>query len=448
MFKKVLVANRGEIALHIVRTLKEMAIPSVSVYSKVDASSLHVQLADEAVCIGGNRPQESYLNMQNILSAAIGTGCDAIHPGYGFLSENSQFAEMCEACGITFIGPSSNVIAQMGDKSQAKISMQAAAVPLIPGSAGPLADFEQAEEIAAQVGYPVMLKAVAGGGGKGIRFVESAEQLADSYAQAQLEAAGAFGNDQLYLEKIMLNVKHIEVQIFRDQFGNAVYFPERDCSMQRFKQKVIEETPCQLITEAQRQQLGAIALKAAEQINYVNTGTVEFLMDEAHQFYFLEMNTRIQVEHPVTEMVTGIDLVQEQINVAAGLPLSFTQADVQSRGYALECRLNAEDPANHFAPSAGTINYLYLPAGNLGVRIDTHLYSGYAISPFYDAMIAKLITWGATREIAIAKMRRLLSELIVSGIQTNAQFQQTLLIDPVFLDGTVTTDYLTNKETE
>ena len=448
MFKKVLVANRGEIALHIVRTLKEMAIPSVSVYSKVDASSLHVQLADEAVCIGGNRPQESYLNMQNILSAAIGTGCDAIHPGYGFLSENSQFAEMCEACGITFIGPSSNVIAQMGDKSQAKISMQAAAVPLIPGSAGPLADFEQAEEIAAQVGYPVMLKAVAGGGGKGIRFVESAEQLADSYAQAQLEAAGAFGNDQLYLEKIMLNVKHIEVQIFRDQFGNAVYFPERDCSMQRFKQKVIEETPCQLITEAQRQQLGAIALKAAEQINYVNTGTVEFLMDEAHQFYFLEMNTRIQVEHPVTEMVTGIDLVQEQINVAAGLPLSFTQADVQSRGYALECRLNAEDPANHFAPSAGTINYLYLPAGNLGVRIDTHLYSGYAISPFYDAMIAKLITWGATREIAIAKRRRLLSELIVSGIQTNAQFQQTLLIDPVFLDGTVTTDYLTNKETE
>ena len=448
MFKKVLVANRGEIALHIVRTLKEMAIPSVSVYSKADASSLHVQLADEAVCIGGNRPQESYLNMQNILSAAIGTGCDAIHPGYGFLSENSQFAEMCEACGITFIGPSSNVIAQMGDKSQAKISMQAAAVPLIPGSDGPLADFEQAEEIAAQVGYPVMLKAVAGGGGKGIRFVESAEQLADSYAQAQLEAAGAFGNDQLYLEKIMLNVKHIEVQIFRDQFGNAVYFPERDCSMQRFKQKVIEETPCQLITEAQRQQLGAIALKAAEQINYVNTGTVEFLMDEAHQFYFLEMNTRIQVEHPVTEMVTGIDLVQEQINVAAGLPLSFTQADVQSRGYALECRLNAEDPANHFAPSAGTINYLYLPAGNLGVRIDTHLYSGYAISPFYDAMIAKLITWGATREIAIAKMRRLLSELIVSGIQTNAQFQQTLLIDPVFLDGTVTTDYLTNKETE
>lgn len=448
MFKKVLVANRGEIALHIVRTLKEMAIPSVSVYSKADASSLHVQLADEAVCIGGNRPQESYLNMQNILSAAIGTGCDAIHPGYGFLSENSQFAEMCEACGITFIGPSSNVIAQMGDKSQAKISMQAAAVPLIPGSAGPLADFEQAEEIAAQVGYPVMLKAVAGGGGKGIRFVESAEQLADSYAQAQLEAAGAFGNDQLYLEKIMLNVKHIEVQIFRDQFGNAVYFPERDCSMQRFKQKVIEETPCQLITEAQRQQLGAIALKAAEQINYVNTGTVEFLMDEAHQFYFLEMNTRIQVEHPVTEMVTGIDLVQEQINVAAGLPLSFTQADVQIRGYALECRLNAEDPANHFAPSAGTINYLYLPAGNLGVRIDTHLYSGYAISPFYDAMIAKLITWGATREIAIAKMRRLLSELIVSGIQTNAQFQQTLLIDPVFLDGTVTTDYLTNKETE
>lgn len=448
MFKKVLVANRGEIALHIVRTLKEMAIPSVSVYSKADASSLHVQLADEAVCIGGNRPQESYLNMQNILSAAIGTGCDAIHPGYGFLSENSQFAEMCEACGITFIGPSSNVIAQMGDKSQAKINMQAAAVPLIPGSAGPLADFEQAEEIAAQVGYPVMLKAVAGGGGKGIRFVESAEQLADSYAQVQLEAAGAFGNDQLYLEKIMLNVKHIEVQIFRDQFGNAVYFPERDCSMQRFKQKVIEETPCQLITEAQRQQLGAIALKAAEQINYVNTGTVEFLMDEAHQFYFLEMNTRIQVEHPVTEMVTGIDLVQEQINVAAGLPLSFTQADVQSRGYALECRLNAEDPANHFAPSAGTINYLYLPAGNLGVRIDTHLYSGYAISPFYDAMIAKLITWGATREIAIAKMRRLLSELIVSGIQTNAQFQQTLLIDPVFLDGTVTTDYLTNKETE
>lgn len=448
MFKKVLVANRGEIALHIIRTLKEMGIPSVSVYSKADKSSLHVQLADEAVCIGGNRPQESYLNMQNVLSAAIGTGCDAIHPGYGFLSENSQFAEMCEACGVTFIGPSSQVIAQMGDKSQAKTSMKAAAVPLIPGSDGPLKSLADAKIVAAKIGYPVMIKAVAGGGGKGIRFVDDESQLADSYAQAQLEAAGAFGNDQLYLEKIMLDVKHIEVQIFRDHFGNAVYFPERDCSMQRFKQKVIEETPSALLTPDERAELDAIALKAAEQINYENTGTVEFLMDQDHQFYFLEMNTRIQVEHPVTEMVTGVDLVREQILVAAGAPLSFDQAAVETRGFALECRLNAEDPDNNFAPSAGTVNYLYLPTGNLGVRIDTHLFSGYAISPFYDAMIGKLITWGATREIAIAKMHRVLNELIVSGIKTNAQFQQTLLEDPVFLSSQATTDYLTSLATD
>lgn len=448
MFKKVLVANRGEIALHIVRTLKEMQIASVAVYSQADHNSLHVQLADEAVCIGGNRAQDSYLNMQNVMSAALGTGCDAIHPGYGFLSENSQFAEMCEACGITFIGPSSQVIALMGDKSQAKLSMQQAVVPLIPGSDGPVQDLAQAQAVAQDIGYPVLLKAVAGGGGKGIRRVESEAQLNQLYPQAQAESAAAFGNQALYLEKIMTNVKHIEVQIFRDQQGHGVYFPERDCSLQRFKQKVLEETPSTLLTTEERQKLGAIALQAAEQINYVNTGTVEFLMDQAHQFYFLEMNTRIQVEHPITEMVTGIDLIREQINVAQGHPLSFEQSQLTPNGFAIECRLNAEDPEQHFAPSAGTIDYLYLPIGNLGVRIDSHLFSGYTISPFYDAMIGKLITWGPTRAIAIAKMQRLLNELIVTGIKTNQAFQQTLLIDPTFEASQVTTDYLSQKLTD
>lgn len=447
MFKKVLVANRGEIALHIVRTLKEMQIASVAVYSQADRSSLHVQLADEAVCIGGNRAQESYLNMQNVLSAALGTGCDAIHPGYGFLSENSQFAEMCEACGVTFIGPSSQVIALMGDKSQAKLSMQAAEVPLIPGSNGPVESLAQAKQIASEIGYPVLLKAVAGGGGKGIRKVTSETELNQLYPQAQAESAAAFGNQALYLEKIMENVKHIEVQIFRDHQGHGVYFPERDCSLQRFKQKVIEETPSVRLTPQERQKIGQIALKAAANLDYVNTGTVEFLMDQAHHFYFLEMNTRIQVEHPITEMVTGVDLIREQINVAQGLPLSFDQSQLMPNGFALECRLNAEDPDRHFAPSAGTIDYLYLPVGNLGVRFDTHLFSGYTISPFYDAMIGKLITWGPSREIAIAKMERLLSELIITGIKTNQAFHQTLLTDPVFLASQSTTDYLTQQLT-
>lgn len=336
----------------------------------------------------------------------------------------------------------------MGDKSQAKLSMQQAVVPLIPGSDGPVQDLAQAQAVARKIGYPVLLKAVAGGGGKGIRRVESEAQLNQLYPQAQAESAASFGNPALYLEKIMTNVKHIEVQIFRDQQGHGVYFPERDCSLQRFKQKVLEETPSILLTTEERQKIGAIALQAAEQINYVNTGTVEFLMDRDHHFYFLEMNTRIQVEHPITEMVTGIDLVREQINVAQGQALSFEQSQLTPNGFAIECRLNAEDPDQHFAPSAGTIDYLYLPIGNLGVRIDSHLFSGYPISPFYDAMIGKLITWGPTRAIAIAKMQRLLSELIVTGIKTNQAFQQTLLVDPTFEASQVTTDYLAQKLTD
>lgn len=442
MFSKVLVANRGEIAVRIIRSLKELGIKSVAIYSTVDRESLHVQLADEAVCVGTARPQDSYLNMKNILAAAIGTGAEAIHPGFGFLSENSQFVEMCEAVGITFIGPNSEIIDLMGNKANAREQMQKSGVPVIPGSEGFIETVEEAKEVANKVGYPVLLKAAAGGGGKGIRKVNDDNELTSLFEEAKREAQVSFGDKRMYLEKIMTNVKHIEVQIFRDKQGNVVYFPERDCSVQRNKQKMIEESPCLLITEEQRKELGNIAIKAANAINYVNTGTIEFLMDDQHNFYFIEMNTRIQVEHTVTEMVTGIDLVKAQVKVASGERLPFNQNDIQINGSAIECRINAEDPSKNFMPQVGKVRYLYFPVGNLGMRIDSDLYAGWEITPFYDSMIAKVISLGQDRHEAIEKVKRLLSEMLITGVKTNQSFYLDILKDKNFLDGKVTTEYL------
>ena len=442
MFSKVLVANRGEIAVRIIRSLKELGIKSVAIYSTVDRESLHVQLADEAVCVGTARPQDSYLNMKNILAAAIGTGAEAIHPGFGFLSENSQFVEMCEAVGITFIGPNSEIIDLMGNKANAREQMQKSGVPVIPGSEGFIETVEEAKEVANKVGYPVLLKAAAGGGGKGIRKVNDDNELTSLFEEAKREAQVSFGDKRMYLEKIMTNVKHIEVQIFRDKQGNVVYFPERDCSVQRNKQKMIEESPCLLITKEQRKELGNIAIKAANAINYVNTGTIEFLMDSQHNFYFMEMNTRIQVEHTVTEMVTGIDLVKAQVKVASGESLPFNQNDIQINGSAIECRINAEDPSKNFMPQVGKVRYLYFPVGNLGMRIDSDLYAGWEITPFYDSMIAKVISLGQDRHEAIEKVKRLLSEMLITGVKTNQSFYLDILKDKNFLDGKVTTEYL------
>ena len=436
MFSKVLVANRGEIAVRIIRSLKELGIKSVAIYSTVDRESLHVQLADEAVCVGSAKPQDSYLNMKNILAAAIGTGAQAIHPGFGFLSENSRFVEMCESCGITFIGPKSETISLMGNKANARIQMQQSGVPVIPESEGFIDNVEEARKIAEKVGYPVLLKAAAGGGGKGIRRVNNEEELTNAYEEARREALSAFGDSRMYLEKIMENVKHIEVQVFRDEFGHSVYFPERN------KQKMIEESPCSLVTPEQRKQLGEIAVRAVDAIDYRNTGTIEFLMDKNHRFYFMEMNTRIQVEHTVTEMVTGVDLVKAQVRVASGEPLPFKQEDIKLLGSAIECRINAEDPAKNFMPSIGRINYLYFPVGNLGMRIDSDLYAGTEISPYYDSMIAKVIALGHDRHEAVEKVKRLLSEMIISGITINRDFHLAILEDPEFLSGKTTTDYL------
>lgn len=442
MFTKVLVANRGEIAVRIIRSLHELGIKSVAIYSTVDRESLHVQLADEAVCVGGPRPQDSYLNMQNILAAAVGTGVQAIHPGFGFLSENSQFAEMCQECGITFIGPQAQTIDLMGNKEHARQQMKKIGVPVIPGSDSYINNVNEAIEVADRIGYPVLIKAAAGGGGKGIRRVTDAQEMKAAFHEAQSEARLSFDNDQMYIEKIMENVKHIEMQIFRDRFGHSVYFPERDCSLQINKQKVLEESPCKLITPTERKELGQIALRAVNGIDYLNTGTLEFLMDQDHHFYFMEMNTRIQVEHTVTEMVTGIDIVKAQVRVAAGAPLPFDQSDIQLQGAAIECRINAEDAEHGFIPSTGQVKYLYLPAGNLGMRIDTALYQGATVTPFYDSMIAKVIALGHNREEAIEKIKRLLNEMVIVGINTNQTFQQALLTNPTFISGQFSTAYL------
>lgn len=445
MFDKVLVANRGEIAVRVIRTLKEMGIKTVAIYSTADQESLHVQLADEAVCIGGNKPSDSYLNMQAILSAAIGVGAQAIHPGFGFLSENSRFAQLCEKCGIVFIGPKAETIELMGNKANARMQMQQSEVPVIPGSNGFVSDVKTALKIAQKIGYPVMLKAAAGGGGKGIRMVKNENELIEAFEKAQKEAQVSFGDCRMYLEKVLTNVKHLEVQVFRDKFGKTVAFPERDCSMQRNKQKMIEESPCSILTTKEREYLREITIRATEKLGYLNTGTLEFLMDEQHHFYFMEMNTRIQVEHTVSEMVTGIDIVKAQVEVAAGLPLSLDQKDLQPHGTSIECRINAEDPMNDFKPDAGLVDYLYFPSGTLGVRIDTELYPQVKVSPFYDSMVAKIITWGKDRPTAIAKMQRVLDEVVLRGIKTNLQFHQALLEDATFANDQITTQYLEKK---
>lgn len=445
MFKKVLVANRGEIAVRIIRTLKEMGIESVAIYSTADENALHVQLADEAIAVGGPQPQDSYLNMQNILSAALMTGAEAIHPGYGFLAENDLFAEMVTSVGIKWIGPSAEVIALMGNKANARAAMQEANVPVIPGSNGTVSTVEEAQAVAAKIGYPVLLKAAAGGGGKGIRLVDSPDLLAEAFVTGQGEAQASFGDNSMYVEKVLTNVRHIEMQVCRDQNGHAVYFPERNCSLQRHKQKLIEESPATAISDEQRAELGQITFNAVHAIDYENTGTIEFLQDDTGAFYFLEMNTRIQVEHPVTELVTGIDLIRLQIEVAAGEPLVWEQADIQLNGYAIECRINAEQPEKGFLPSAGPVQNLYLPTGGPNVRFDTALYPGDNVQPYYDAMILKVLVWGPTRELALIRMRRVLDEVIVDGLQTNVDFQRWLLDDPQVQAGTFNIAYVESE---
>ena len=442
MFSKVLIANRGEIAVRIIRACRELGIRTVAVYSEADKEAMHTELADEAVCIGPSKASESYLNKQQILSAAVLTKAEAIHPGFGFLSENSQFAEMCEACHITFVGPKSQTIDEMGNKIHARQLMKKAGVPVIPGSDGAIVDVKQALDIANQVGYPVMLKAAAGGGGKGIRKVLSEAELPGAFASAQQEAKAAFGNDEMYLEKIIYPARHIEVQILGDKYGNVLHFGERDCSLQRNNQKVLEESPSVVISETNREKLGKIAVKAAKAVSYENAGTIEFLMDLSGQFYFMEMNTRIQVEHPITEMVTGVDLVKKQIEVAAGEKLTIKQEDIKLRGHAIECRINAENPAFHFAPAPGKIENLLLPSGGMGLRVDSAMYSGYVIPPFYDSMIAKIIVHGQTRFEALMKMQRALGELVTDGVTTNAEFQMDLISHPNIIAGDYDTSFL------
>lgn len=445
MFSKILIANRGEIAVRIIRACRELGIRTVAVYSQADKEAMHAELADEAICIGPAKASESYLNAQQILSAAILTKAEAIHPGFGFLSENSQFAEMCEACNITFIGPKSETIDAMGNKIHARQLMQQANVPVIPGSDGAIATVEQAIAIADKIGYPVMLKAAAGGGGKGIRKVLAKEDLAAAFQSAQQEAKAAFGNDEMYLEKIIYPARHIEVQILGDQYGNVLHFGERDCSLQRNNQKVLEESPSVVISKEKRAALGETAVRAAKAVNYQNAGTIEFLMDLDGSFYFMEMNTRIQVEHPVTEMVTGIDLVKKQIEVAAGEVLTIKQEDIRLTGHAIECRINAENPAFNFAPSPGKINNLLLPSGGMGLRVDSAMYSGYTIPPFYDSMIAKIIVHGENRFESLMKMQRALSELVTDGVVTNAEFQMDLISDPYVVAGDYDTAFLQEK---
>lgn len=442
MFSKVLVANRGEIAVQIIRTLHNMGIQAVAVYSKADKDSLFVHLADEAVCIGDVMPKDSYLNMENILSAAVLTACDAIHPGYGFLSENAKFAELCEQSHITFIGPSPQLMTLMGDKAQARDTMKNVGVPVIPGSDGVVNSIEEAEAISERIGYPILLKAAVGGGGKGIRQVTSQNMLRSAFQEAQKEAEASFSDGSMYIEKVITNAKHIEVQVIADIFGNVVVLPERDCSMQRKHQKVIEETPCALLSSAEREKLLAVVSHAVTEIGYTNTGTFEFLMDNDHHFYFMEMNTRLQVEHTVTEAITGVELIKSQLVVAAGEKLGFTQEDIHIMGHAIECRLNAEDPSQNFLPQPGKIENLYFPTGTLGVRIDAGIVAGDAIYPFYDSMIAKLIVRGETRDDSVIKMRRVLEETVIDGVQTNCEYLDQLLSTQDFQSGQYTTTYI------
>ncbi|MCK8624485.1 acetyl-CoA carboxylase biotin carboxylase subunit [Apilactobacillus sp. M161] len=446
MFKRVLVANRGEIAVQIIRSLHEMNIEAVAVYSTADKDSMFVKLADQSVCIGGPFPNESYLDMPSIIDAACLTDCDAIHPGYGFLSENAEFAELCEQCHIKFIGPSSKVIDSMGNKSHAKAAMKKSGVPTIPGSDGFIKDIDEAMEIANEIGYPVMLKAAAGGGGKGIRKISNEDELKQVFATTKREAKMSFGDDALYMEKDLSNAKHIEMQVIADQFGNVVYFPERDCSLQREHQKILEESPCMKVSPEQRHYLGSLVTKATKEIGYENTGTFEFLLDEENmKFYFMEMNTRLQVEHTVTEEVAGVQLIKDQILVAEGKELPFKQSDIREDSYAIECRINAEDPQNGFLPSPGKITKLSFPFGTKGVRIDSGVEEGSVISPFYDSMIAKIIVHMPTKEQAITKMKRVIQEFEIEGVKTNRQFLCDLLEDKNFNDSNFNNLYIENS---
>ena len=438
---KILIANRGEIAVRIIRACKEMNIKTVAVYSEADKDALHARLADEAVCIGPAPSARSYLNIKNIIEAACITGADTIHPGFGFLSENAEFAKICEESNIKFIGPSSKVIDLLGNKSNSKELMKKAGVPVIPGSNGSIKGLKDAILIAEKIGYPVMIKAAAGGGGKGIRIVNNSSELETSYNIVKQEAKMSFNDDEIYIEKFIKNPRHVEIQILADEHGNIVHLGERDCSIQRKHQKIIEETPSTAIDEKLRNKMGAAAVKAAKVAGYTSCGTVEFLVDSDKNFYFMEMNTRIQVEHPITEMRTGIDIVKEQIRIAAGEELKFKQKDVEFRGHAIECRINAENPGKNFMPCPGTIKEINLPGGN-GVRVDTAIYNGYTIPPNYDSMIAKIITHGVTRNESIAKMKRALEELVIDGVDTNRDFLFDIIKNPNFIRGSFDTSFI------
>ncbi|MBU3841194.1 MAG: acetyl-CoA carboxylase biotin carboxylase subunit [Candidatus Ruminococcus intestinipullorum] len=445
MIEKVLIANRGEIAVRIIRACREMGIETVAVYSEADREALHTQLADEAICIGPAPSNESYLSMERIISATLVSGADAIHPGFGFLSENSRFAKLCEDCGITFIGPNSKVIQKMGNKSVARNTMIEAGVPIIPGSKEPIYDVETGAEVAKEVGYPVIVKAALGGGGKGMRVAYTPQEFESSFQTAQKEAQNAFGDETMYIEHFVERPRHIEFQILADQHGNIVHLGERDCSIQRNHQKMIEESPSIALTEELRNKMGEAAILAAKAAGYTNAGTIEFLLEENKNFYFMEMNTRIQVEHPVTEWVTGIDLIKEQIRIAEGQELGYKQEHIKIRGHAIECRINAENPNKNFRPSPGMITDMYLPGGK-GVRIDSAIYSGYTVPPYYDSMLAKVIVHAKNREEAILKMRSTLGEVIIEGIDTNVDYQYEILHHPDFVSGDITIEFIEQME--
>ena len=445
MFDKILIANRGEIAVRIIRACREMGIKTVAVFSEPDREALHTQLADEAVCIGSAKVSDSYLDMNNIISAAVEKQAQAIHPGFGFLSENSMFAGVCKDCNIKFIGPKGSVIDALGNKANARQMMIDAGVPVIPGSDGVIADVDGAYEMADKLGYPVIVKASAGGGGKGIRIVRKKEDLKEAFLSAQSETKAAFGDDSMYMEKLIEGARHVEVQILGDSFGNVIHLGERDCSLQRKNQKVLEETPCEVLSEATRAKICESAVKAAKAAGYENAGTIEFLYDEdSDNYYFMEMNTRVQVEHPITEMVTGVDIVKEQIRIAAGERLSYRQDDIKISGHAIECRINAEDPSRNFAPCPGMIDYLLMPSGGIGLRVDSAIYQGYEIPPYYDSMLAKVIVHGKDREEAIAKMKRALYEFVIEGVDTNIEYQNRILNNKQFEKCQYNTSFLEN----
>ncbi|MDY4693579.1 MAG: acetyl-CoA carboxylase biotin carboxylase subunit [Blautia sp.] len=441
MYNKILIANRGEIAVRIIRACREMGIRTVAVYSEADREALHTQLADEAICIGKAESSDSYLNMERILSATIASKAEAVHPGFGFLSENSRFAKMCEKCNVDFIGPSADVISRMGNKSEAKNTMRKAGIPVIPGTQNPVRRAEEALKAAEEIGYPVMIKASSGGGGKGMRVAYSREEFEKLFTVALQESVHAFSDDSMYLERFIENPRHIEVQILGDRYGHIIHLGERDCSIQRRHQKMIEESPCAAISDELRRKMGETAVQAAKAAGYESAGTIEFLLDSSCNFYFMEMNTRIQVEHPVTEFVSGMDLIKEQIKIAAGEPLNMKQEDINLCGHAIECRINAEDPDRHFMPCPGTITELHLPGGN-GIRVDTAVYNGYTISPHYDSMIAKIIVYDKDRHSAVRKMISALGESVIEGVRTNIDFLYDLINQPDFFEGKISTDFI------